>query len=156
MNKTKYIPVEEITEALEKLEDLFEKNKELLEMKEEMKEGIWEGWVWRSLRKNRNILRSFWENFTPHLCFHPCINTMWGFVHLLIVIRSFSSTRHACSCLHLVYNVYCVCVLYLPVVLNLFLQDSSFLRYRMSYWMFGLRFPENETMRICFYVHTFH
>lgn len=32
MNKTKYIPVEEITEALEKLEDLLEKNKELLVM----------------------------------------------------------------------------------------------------------------------------
>ncbi len=71
MNKTKYIPVEEITEALEKLKDLLEKNKELLVM-----QGIWEGWVWRSLRKNWNILRSFWESFTPDLCFHPYINTM--------------------------------------------------------------------------------
>lgn len=36
----KHIPVEENTEALEELEDLLEKDKELLEMKEGMEEGI--------------------------------------------------------------------------------------------------------------------
>ncbi|KAG1950680.1 SMC5-SMC6 complex localization factor protein [Pimephales promelas] len=39
----KHIPVEEYTEALEELEDLLEKDKELLEMKEGMEEGISEG-----------------------------------------------------------------------------------------------------------------
>lgn len=101
----------------------------------------------RSLRKHRNILRSFQNNFRPHLYCHPCICIMWGFVHSLMFIESFSYICHAYSCLQIVYNIYSVCVFCIYQV-SLICFYSSFLRYKMSNWMFGLCFSENETINI--------
>lgn len=59
----KHIPVEENTEALEELEDLLEKDKELLEIKGGMEKGIWEGMYLDSERSWEGIVETFSGHF---------------------------------------------------------------------------------------------